>query len=192
MLKKVALFFVLLVIILFIIGSRDDSATEQASRPLAAGEMTAPINTNVPGLESLTGEALAEEQRLHEQFAREAAEEAARVRERKVAAEEALANSRAKDWRGVNPLPVSVARNRVTAKATAIVCPQLLDLERAVNLHNAKRSDQTLALGCRYVRENEQGVRLQQVGSLQEILFDTANGRRSYWGYVSHFVWEPR
>ena len=191
MLKKAALFFVLLATIVAIIGSGDDSGTEEASRPLAAGEMTTPINTDVPGLEPLTGEALAEEQRLHEQFAREAAEEAARARARKVAAEEELANARAKDWRGVNPLPVSVARNRVTAKSQVIVCPQFLDLERAVNLHNAKRSDQALALGCRYVREGEQGVRLQQVGSLQEILFDTANGSRSYWGYVSHFVWEP-
>lgn len=190
MLKKVALSFVLLVIILAIIGSRDDSGTEKASRPLAAGEMTTPINTDVAGLEPLTGEVLAEEQRLHEQFAREAAEEAARVRERKAAAEEALASSRTKDWRGVNPLPVSVARNRVTAKTLVIVCPQLLDLERALNLHNARRPDQALALGCRYVREGEQGVRLQQVGNLQEILFDTANGRHSYWGYVPHFVWE--
>jgi hypothetical protein len=191
MLKKVALFFVLLVIIVAIIGSRDDSGTEEASRPLAAGEMTTPINTDVSGLEPLTGEALAEEQRLHEQFAREAAEEAARVRERKAAAEEALANSRAKDWRGVNPLPVSVARNRVTAKTMVIVCPQLLDLERALNLHNAKRPDQALALGCRYVRQGEQGVRLQQLNNLQEILFDTVDGRRSYWGFVAHFVWEP-
>lgn len=191
MLKRFALFFVLLVIILAIIGSQDDSGRREASRPLAAGERTTPINTDVPGLEPLTGEALAEEQRLHEQFAREAAEAAARVRERKVAAEEALANSRAKDWRGVNPLPVNVARNRVTAKTQAIVCPQLFDLERAINLHNAKRSDQALALGCRYVLEGEQGVRIQQAGNLQEILFDTANGSRSYWGYVSHFVWEP-
>lgn len=190
MLKKVALFFVLLVIIVAIFGSRDDSETEEASRPLAAGEMTTPINTDVPGLEPLTGKALAEEQRLHEQFAREAAEEAARVRERKAAAEEALANSGAKDWRAVNPLPVKVARNRVTAKTQVIVCPQLIDLERAVNLHNAKRSDQALSLGCRYVREGEQGVRIQQVGSLQEILFDTADGSRSCWGYVPHFVWE--
>lgn len=43
MLKKVALFFVLLVIIVAIIGSRDDSGTEEASRPFAAGEMTASI-----------------------------------------------------------------------------------------------------------------------------------------------------
>lgn len=100
MLKKVALFFVLLVIILIIIGSRADSGTEKASRPLAAGEMTTPINTNVAGLEPLTGEALAEEQRLHEQFAREAAEEAARVRERKVAAEEALATPAPKTGEG--------------------------------------------------------------------------------------------
>ncbi|GEM_PF-2910821 len=191
MLKKVALFFVLLVIILIIIGSRADSGTEKASRPLAAGEMTTPINTNVAGLEPLTGEALAEEQRLHEQFAREAAEEAARVRERKVAAEEALARSGAQDWRGVNPLPVSVSRNRVTAKTMVIVCPQLTDLERALNLHNAKRSDQALALGCRYIREGEQGVRIQQISNLQEILFDTDNGSRPYWGYVPHFVWEP-
>lgn len=191
MLKKVALLFVLLVIIVAIIGSRDNSGTKEASRPLAAGEVTTPINTDVPGLEPLTGEALAEEQRLHERFAREAAEEAARVRERKAAAEEELANARAKDWRGVNPLPVGVAGNRVTAKTQVIVCPQLFDLERAINLHNAKRSDQALALGCRYIREGEQGVRLQQVSNMQEILFDTAGGSQSYWGYVSHFTWEP-
>ena len=191
MLKKIALFFVPFVIIAALVGLRNISETQKATRPLAAGERTTPINTDVPGLKPLTGEAVAEEQLLHEQFAREAAEEAARVRERKAVAEEALANSHAKDRRGVNPFPISVARNRVTSKTLAIVCPQLLDLERAVHLHNAKRSDQALALGCRYVREGEQGVRLQQVGSLQEILFDTANGSRSYWGYVSHFVWEP-
>ncbi len=58
MLKKVALLFVLLVIIVAIIGSRDDSGTEETSRPLAAGEMTTPINTDVAGIEPLTGEAL--------------------------------------------------------------------------------------------------------------------------------------
>jgi hypothetical protein len=84
-----------------------------------------------------------------------------------------------------------VARNRVTAKTLVIVCPRLLDLERALNLHNAKRPDQALGLGCRYVREGEQGVRLRQVNNMQEILFDTTDGSRSYWGYVSHFVWEP-
>ncbi|TPE63094.1 hypothetical protein FJQ54_04410 [Sandaracinobacter neustonicus] len=134
---------------------------------------------------------MAKEQQLHEKFAREAAEEASHVRERKAAAEEALASSNEKDWRGVNPLPVSVAKGRVTAKAMVIVCPEFFDLERALNLHNARRSDQALALGCRYVREGEQGVRLQQVGNMQEILFDTDEGSRSYWGYVSHFVWEP-
>lgn len=191
MLKKVALLFVLLVVVMAIVGSGEDSEPEKAPRPLAAGEMTTPLYLDVPGLEPLTGDALAKEQRLHEQFAREAAEEAARVRERKAAAEAELANARAKDWRGVNPLPVRVARNRVTAKAQVIVCPQLFDLERAVNLHNAKRSDQALAMGCRYVREGEQGVRIQQVSNMQEILFDTANGSQSYWGYVPHFVWEP-
>ncbi|TNF03804.1 MAG: hypothetical protein EP321_09005 [Sphingomonadales bacterium] len=191
MLKKVAQFFVPFAIIAAFVGLKNFFGTEDTSRPLAAGEMTTPMNTDVPGLEPLTGEALIKERRLHEEFTREATEEAKRVHERKAAAEEALANSSVRDWRGVNPLPVQVDRNRVTAKSTAIVCPKLFDLERALNLHNARRSDQALALGCRYLREGEQGVRLQQVGNMQEILFDTANGSQSYWGYVSHFVWEP-
>lgn len=189
--KKVVQFFVPFAIIVAFAGLQNMLVTKEVLPPLATGEMTTPINTNVPGLEPLTGEALAKEQRLHEQFAREAAEETLRVRERKTAAEEALVNSYAKDWRELNPFPVGVARNRVKANALAIVCPKPVDLERALNLHNARRSDQALGLGCRYVREREQGVRLQQISNMQEILFDTVDGSRSYWGYVSHFAWEP-
>lgn len=95
------------------------------------------------------------------------------------------------DPKGVNPLPISVARNRVTSKHLAIVCPGISDLERGLNLHNAKRVDQVLALGCRYLRPGEQGVRIQTVGNMQEIVFDTREGSVSYWGYKGHFVWEP-
>lgn len=95
------------------------------------------------------------------------------------------------DPKGVNPLPISVARNRVTSKHLAIVCPSIFDLERGLNLHNAKRVDQALALGCRYLRPGEQGVRIQTVGNTQEIMFDTREGSVSYWGYKAHFVWEP-
>ena len=191
MLKKVAQFFVPFAILAAIVGLRNMLATKEGSRPLANGEMTTPINTDVEGLEPLTGEALLREQRLHEKFVREAAEEAARVRARKAATEEALASSHYEDPRGVNPLPVNVSRNRVTAKSMALVCPNVSDLERSISLHNARRSDQAMALGCRYVLQGEQGVRLQQVGNMQEILFDTVDGSQPYWGYVLHFVWEP-
>jgi hypothetical protein len=94
------------------------------------------------------------------------------------------------DPKGVNPLPVSVARNRVTSKALSIVCPTPSNLERGLNLHNAKRVDVALGLGCRYVRPGEQGVRLRTIGNMQEILFEKPEGSESYWGYVSHFVYE--
>jgi hypothetical protein len=94
------------------------------------------------------------------------------------------------DPKGVNPLPVKVARNRVTAKHLAIVCPRITDLERGLNLHNARRVDTALGLGCRYLRPGEQGVRIQTLGNMQELLFDTAKGEVSYWGYISHFTWE--
>ena len=94
------------------------------------------------------------------------------------------------DPKGVNPLPVSVARHRVTSKALSIVCPTPSNLERGLSLHNAKRVDVALDLGCRYVRPGEQGVRLRTIGNMQEILFEKPEGALSYWGYVSHFVYE--
>lgn len=87
----------------------------------------------------------------------------------------------------LNPLKVESSTHRVTAKFQTFVCPNPIDLERAVALHNTGKVERMAAMGCRYLSAGDQGVRLVRIGRTQELLFETASGSVELWGFEGHY-----
>lgn len=87
----------------------------------------------------------------------------------------------------LNPLKVDNSTHRVSAKFQTFVCPNPVDLERAVALHNTGKVDRMTEMGCRYVSDGDQGVQLDRIGRTHEILFETSNGSVELWGFEGHF-----
>lgn len=87
----------------------------------------------------------------------------------------------------LNPLKVNDSTHRVTAKFQTFVCPNPIDLERAVALHNTGKVDRMAELGCRYLSKGDQGVQLDRIGRAHEILFETDNGSVELWGLEGHY-----